>query len=740
MRSVRYPSCLWLSIVIALSRKALDKKASSLIDCGLPAILASLSAALFSPRGPSDCATLIRTVPSYAYPAFVNKRSTGYVHRYKFAHFSAACFVVGTYILPFVSVCGSHVRWFAPKNTREKEKRTTQRRDLPFNSRNKQGLRVEWSIGMILMLAVMSITTTARAAEAEDSINRVNIDLFNLTVDKSLPFDTWFTLHSQVPMEVKDVHAYIQEYAEQPLEGQTNGDEQPGACRPTVQAEACKNRVTENQYCKLESSLGIKNPDDSAKTRGFAATVPPLQPSRFYRLCFDIDRGLASGETESFAAVAVTAVDEQFWAFGSEFADLSALGAYDVANICTQMTNAIERAIGRTSGDKIKVIEDSPIYKCQNPRAFDAPPAELLAFVGGLADVRSKQTDIEDLFRTEIDRQQGELRSVLQQFVVTSDDDPKEVFVRRAISLLQEPDSAPDDILRAKGLVNTYKDVLPLLAMREEDAEAFARGESTSSPKGLSRYVRTVLEVEAATQTYDQFRSSLVKLLDFLLSNDLETLSNSIGVTLDPRSDDRVRYAVSIIDRLDAAADDLQNQLPLRRREIEKLRIPVAKVTEDSYDVFAQTHDAYATERTFHVSADAGFAYGWDVDSVVPYFGANFYLRPVNRNVPLRVLRSSRVMNWRHRWSITVGLTLKSIKEDDVRDDLFNNQALVLGIGWRLTDVVRLNGGVLVFKEEDPNPLIDDTELAVSPYFGISWDWDLQSTLQGFGNTFGSGG
>jgi hypothetical protein len=53
----------------------------------------------------------------------------------------------------------------------------------------------------------------------------------------------------------------------------------------------------------------------------------------------------------------------------------------------------------------------------------------------------------------------------------------------------------------------------------------------------------------------------------------------------------------------------------------------------------------------------------------------------------------------------------------------------VLGAGYRLTSSLRGGGGVLVFREADPNPLITRKSAAVTWYASFSFDLNV---LRGF--------
>ena len=140
------------------------------------------------------------------------------------------------------------------------------------------------------------------------------------------------------------------------------------------------------------------------------------------------------------------------------------------------------------------------------------------------------------------------------------------------------------------------------------------------------------------------------------------------------------------------------------------------------------------TTRSAHISADAGLVYGWDMKETTTYMGANIYSRPINRDVSLASLEAEGMLDWRHRLSITLGVTLESIDKAGERKGIIGSNALVVGAGWRLTDVIRLTAGVLVFEEENPNPLVtNDASLTVSPFVGFSFDLDV---AKAFGKVF----
>jgi len=135
--------------------------------------------------------------------------------------------------------------------------------------------------------------------------------------------------------------------------------------------------------------------------------------------------------------------------------------------------------------------------------------------------------------------------------------------------------------------------------------------------------------------------------------------------------------------------------------------------------------------RSAYVSLDAGIAYPWRLESMVFYAGTNIYFRPINKAAPLRYKGT-----FLHRFALTVGLTStvtdESRRASDLRttDDDDTSNSLLLGAGVRVTPSLRVGAGVLVFKESDPNPLIDQSSVAVTPYVSFTADVDVATLFR----------
>ncbi len=141
-----------------------------------------------------------------------------------------------------------------------------------------------------------------------------------------------------------------------------------------------------------------------------------------------------------------------------------------------------------------------------------------------------------------------------------------------------------------------------------------------------------------------------------------------------------------------------------------------------------------STSANDYVSADAGLLYAGEISESVFYLGANFYLRPVNKRVPL-----SRRGGFTRRFAFTLGITLQGIDDDvGTRDNLFHTQSVMMGAGYRLSQYIRAGTGLLLFRERDPEtfPLSEDTRLTVTPYVSVSFDADVGKQLLGLGGIF----
>jgi hypothetical protein len=170
-----------------------------------------------------------------------------------------------------------------------------------------------------------------------------------------------------------------------------------------------------------------------------------------------------------------------------------------------------------------------------------------------------------------------------------------------------------------------------------------------------------------------------------------------------------------------------------RDKPIKQVADQLTLIATSSVTITTSTLGTFDTFSHYYVTADAGVLYAPEIRTTAPYIGTNFYLRPVNRDVSL-----TKKSSFGRRFALIVGLTMKTIEDSQKqrRADLFGTQSLVVGAGYRITDIFRVGTGVLVFNRKNPNPLIKTQHVGSVPYVSISFDWDLAKTFGGLSKLF----
>ncbi|MEJ0032819.1 MAG: hypothetical protein WDO15_21735 [Bacteroidota bacterium] len=154
----------------------------------------------------------------------------------------------------------------------------------------------------------------------------------------------------------------------------------------------------------------------------------------------------------------------------------------------------------------------------------------------------------------------------------------------------------------------------------------------------------------------------------------------------------------------------------------------------------APTTTADFVSRTgYYVSADVGIALvrfkpNFD-NEMVPYAGVNFHLGPINKQKSYRLFSKCNSGSFWKNTSVIVGVTFNGVASGSRREDsLPASKSLLTGFGIRISDPIRLSGGVLWNKVTDPNPLVASKSLHGYPYIALSYDLDVAKYLRIFGN------
>lgn len=134
-----------------------------------------------------------------------------------------------------------------------------------------------------------------------------------------------------------------------------------------------------------------------------------------------------------------------------------------------------------------------------------------------------------------------------------------------------------------------------------------------------------------------------------------------------------------------------------------------------------------------YASLDLGavFAFPRGDTWFLPYVGLNVYFVPVDRTIAPSQLTGSFVhrLIWQ-RLSVTLGMSLSAPTTSGRTIEAPFLERYPLGaLGYRVGSYSRVVGGVLFYKEKDPNSLSERRDLKAAPFAGASLDIDLVHLL-----------
>lgn len=139
-----------------------------------------------------------------------------------------------------------------------------------------------------------------------------------------------------------------------------------------------------------------------------------------------------------------------------------------------------------------------------------------------------------------------------------------------------------------------------------------------------------------------------------------------------------------------------------------------------------------------YTSQSFGYAYAPAIDDGFLYFSFGIFLRPVNNRVPLNNIPKED--RWKAKLCLNLGLTLEKISTNKPMKvyglgSIFGNKAGLIGIGFRPYHFIKFDINGLLYKVDNPNPLIQNKRFAAAPMFGISLNLNLIKLLAGQPNS-----
>lgn len=138
------------------------------------------------------------------------------------------------------------------------------------------------------------------------------------------------------------------------------------------------------------------------------------------------------------------------------------------------------------------------------------------------------------------------------------------------------------------------------------------------------------------------------------------------------------------------------------------------------------------TNAPLQVIADGGLIFtGFQsgFNTVTPYVGLNIAFRPLDSDIPFKLLVKNRHLKLWQRLTANVGVTVTSITKTGYRTNLFGNNNVIAGLGFKFSHVINMSFGAMIYNNVNPNPLLDKKTIGVAPYIGLSVNLKIKDAL-----------
>jgi len=138
------------------------------------------------------------------------------------------------------------------------------------------------------------------------------------------------------------------------------------------------------------------------------------------------------------------------------------------------------------------------------------------------------------------------------------------------------------------------------------------------------------------------------------------------------------------------------------------------------------------TDASLHIVGEGGVLFtGFQKNFNVAtgYVGINVSFRPLDSDLPISMLAKNQQISFWQRFTANLGITLNSIAKTGYRSNLFGNDNIMLGLGYKFNHYISLIAGGLIYNNNDANPLLDKKTVGVAPYVGLSVNLKIKDAL-----------
>ncbi len=568
-------------------------------------------------------------------------------------------------------------------------------------------------------MGVPTGATVPPAAAASDpgggltlSIKQVTVDLGSGAIQTTIPFDVPFLLKGVAPKGATEVWVKYLDVTK--LKRGSCPQKQDGA-----EPEDGPNPLEQLPW-GADSLVWHPFGRDPGQKDSFSVVVPPLDAERYYCFHFSVQSRLDDTSVTAFRELAKAEMDRFFNTLPT--ANLDAPSAREMRVV---LTRSIRAVLGPG-----RLVAPGTVFDLRVP--WESVKGEFLRLaVSSVLKAQQQRKTTVDGYLT------NQLKAV----------DPLRLVARskgteRVVAALRN-----DETLR--GVLDKDPAALTLVGLDDGILLRWAAGQEESGPPTDVTTLKDSAAIAVFKQRYDSNYARIGR-LKFLLQrlldpkgayakkvSDLVAHGDLVQADLDEArsiaaDDGGIDRAKDALERPGANVRLMSIETATRNRGLEAFKQAVGIVALEVANSHGSTTGDVSTFRGYYVSADAGLMWAFRFGGFAPYLGTNFYFSPVSRDAPL-----SQRGGFRRRFSLTVGVTVKSIKDDAVtRDDLFGSQSVLVGAGYRLRQAIRIGAGALLFKKKDTNPLKTSKSLAADPYVALSFDIDAGSLIGGIGKLF----
>jgi hypothetical protein len=576
-------------------------------------------------------------------------------------------------------------------------------------------VRLAWTL-MLPLVAQAALGQTPPPPVTSD-FDVVQVDLNGQTFSRVLPFDVPFIFAGNVPAGITELQVRCWQI------GTTKGTK--GVKPDVVAGKEPLGKPADGDCWGGKVPTWHNTIDPGAPNPQFRVLVPRLDAERYYQFKFSFTKAVTPQQAADFAQQVASLADAALWGDPSVTVDLPVSGdltVQEIQGIRDRLILALKQVTGAD-----RVVQPGSIFS--DDANADAIRDELN---GLLNPVRTRQGQI----HATLENYQDEIANLnpnLQR--LRSDPTLKKLRDALASRATADPSAQDhaDEVAAAMGVADA-----PVLLNRDRlSAAAVAAFVQRNAAYFADASARTAkLRDLLANKMVTADGSPQPFLAPMVAGGQLSSADLTALVAMG-----QPQGLVGSVDRALARAGQnmLQNQLPTllanRTQSVAAIAQQYRTKVTGMIVIAGSTTGSFATQSNNYISADTGVVCAPELSDCTTYAGTNIYFRPINKAAPLSQFGNF-FQTLDRRLSLTIGLTVQGIGDEKTRDDLFGSQSLVLGLGARLTNSVRLTTGALVFKELDPNPLIDDPKLTTTYFFSLSFDIDVVPALKGIGGLF----